>query len=396
MISFGSRWASLPQAQMELDFDDDQDALRDTVRDVLERECPIALVRSIVEAAHEGADDPGAAAQALWKTMVSLDWPALTMPEDVGGIGLGFIELAVVAEELGRVVAPGPFLPTVTQFAPVVREAGTPEQRERFLGAVARGERTGTLALADHDRGWSVEEIEMVARPDGDGWRLDGTKRFVMEAGAADDLVVAARLEGSEGADGIVAAVVPRTEVTVEPITSLDASRRYAAVVLDDVPVPADRVLGTAGDAGRPLARALEEATVALATEAVGCCQTIFDTTLEYAKQREQFGVAIGSFQAVKHKLVDMYVALERARSLAYYAAACIAEGHDERTLAASMAKAAAGDCQRLVARDGIQLHGGIGFTWEADLHLYVKRAMSAESILGSTTDHRARVASLG
>jgi alkylation response protein AidB-like acyl-CoA dehydrogenase len=181
--------------------------------------------------------------------------------------------------------------------------------------------------------------------------------------------------------------------VTVEPVHAFDPSRPIATVSFDRVHVDDDRVLRGGGpDAGR---RALEEATVALALETVGTCQAIFDVALAYAKDRHQFGVPIGSFQSVKHKFADLLVAVEKARATCYFAVATIAEDDARRTLATSMAKSAAGDCQRLLAQEGIQIHGGIGYTWEADVHLYVKRAKTGDALLGTAREHRARVADL-
>ena len=383
---------------MELDFTDDQEELRASVRAVLDRECPPSLVRAM----YEGGDGAsGASAGALWRQMVGLDWPALTVGEADGGLGLGFVELTVVVEELGRVVAPGPLLPTTSQFVPVVREAGDEAQRARFLGGVARGEVTGTLALAEASGSWDPADVDTVASPEGagdgvGGWRLTGTKHYVVEGDTVDELVVVARTPGSRGDDGIGLFVVPRSDVTVGAMRAFDASRHHAVVELEGVTVGADRVLGTPGPGvAAALVRALEESTVALAVEMVGTCQAILDRTVAYAKEREQFGVPIGSFQAVKHKLADMLVAVERARACCYFAAACIAEDDPRRPVAAAMAKAAAGDAQRLVTQDGIQLHGGIGYTWEHDLHLWVKRAKSGDATFGTAADHRARLADL-
>jgi alkylation response protein AidB-like acyl-CoA dehydrogenase len=249
------------------------------------------------------------------------------------------------------VVAPGPFLGTVTQFVAVIREAGSDEQQARFLAPVAGGRLTGAVAVAN-------------------GTTVDGA--------TADEVVVV---------DGDRAVVVPRQELEVTPVEPLDKTRPLARVSAAGE-VAADRVLAHPDR----VPSALEEATVALAIEMVGTCQTIFEMTLQYAKDRQQFGVPIGSFQAVKHKLADMYVALERARACAYFAATTIAEDDPRRSLATSMAKAAAGDAQRLIAQEGIQIHGGIGYTWEHDLHLYVKRAKVGDAMLGTASEHRARI----
>jgi alkylation response protein AidB-like acyl-CoA dehydrogenase len=327
---------------VQLEFTAEQEELRDSVRAVLQRECPISLVREVVE------KDTGA--DALWSRMVELDWPGLTIREAHGGIGLGFVELAVVLEELGRVVAPGPFFATVGQFVPAIRESGSAEQQARFLGAVARGNITGAVAV--------------------DGVAGDGA--------TADEVIV---IE-----DGRVV-VVPHDRLDVTPVEPLDRSRGLARVTIAG-DVPPDRVLAHPERVGR----AIEEATAALAVEMVGTCQAVFDMTLQYAKDREQFGVPIGSFQAVKHKLADMYVALQRARACAYFAVLTVAEDDQRRSVATATAKAAAGDAQRLIAQEGIQIHGGIGYTWEHDLHLYVKRAKAGDTMLGTAAAHRAAV----
>jgi alkylation response protein AidB-like acyl-CoA dehydrogenase len=352
---------------VELEFSEDQQELRASVRAFLDRECPISVVRSVVE--------KGTPADDLWGQMVDLGWPALTVPESQGGLGLGFVELAVVAEELGRVMAPGPFLATVTQFVPAIRIAGTREQQRRFLEPVPSGDLTGTLAVGN----------DVVATPSGSGWSLSGTVRHVVDGDRADEIAIAARAD-----DDLRLFVVSGTDAPATLEHTLDKSRPLATIAFENTPIEADRALGVSGDA---VDRILEEATAALALEMVGTCQSIFDVALEYAKERHQFGVPIGSFQAVKHKLADMFVALERARATAYFAAATIAEGDDRRPLAVAMAKAAAGDAQRLIAQEGIQLMGGIGYTWEHDMHLYVKRAKTGDALLGTSSDHRARVA---
>jgi alkylation response protein AidB-like acyl-CoA dehydrogenase len=373
---------------MELEFSEEQDELREGVRAVLARECPMSVVRDEVE--------KGVAPDGLWAHMVELDWPALTVPEDAGGLGLGMVELAVVVEELGRVIAPGPFLPTVTQFAPAVRETGSAEQRTRFLSAVAGGESTGALALTETGGSYDPARVTATATPDGDGVVLAGTKDAVLGAPSADEIVVVARRPGTDGDDGVGAYVVARDQLTVEPIASLDPSRGLARLTLDGVRVGADRILGEPGPVtATALRRAVDDATTALAIEMVGTCQTIFDVTLEYAKHREQFGVPIGSFQAIKHKFADMLVALERARATGYFAALTIAEDDDRRALAVASAKAAAGDCARHLAREGIQIHGGIGYTWEHDVHLYVRRARAGAALFGTAPGQRAKVAEL-
>lgn len=330
---------------MDLAFTEDQESLRSSVRAVLERECPMTLVRSVVE---KGPAASAAGVGALWQQMVSLGWPALTVPESSGGLGLGWVELAVVLEELGRACAPGPYASTVAQYLPFVR-GGSPS----LVADVASGVR-GALVLSEYVLGAPEADVFAVVR----GGRVHVVRR---------------------DAPG----------VSVTPVNALDPSRPVGRVaVSDDALAAAEGVFDVP-----PTAR--DEAVVGVAVETVGACQAIFDLALEHAKTRVQFGVPIGSFQAIKHKFTDMFVALEKARAAAYFAAACLAEGDDRVALAASMAKAAAGDCQRLLAGEGIQILGGMGYTWEHDMQLLVKRAKTGEMLFGSTHEHRARVADL-
>ena len=305
---------------VELEFTSDQEELRASVRSFLDRECPLAVVRALVES--------GEAPEKLWGSMVALDWPALAVPEENGGLGLSIVETAVVVEELGRAVAPGPLLPTVTQFAPMVREVGTPEQRERFLSQVASGAVTGTVALADDPRGWSLDDVTMTAERAEGGWVLDGTKLGLLATDGTDEVAVIAR-----AGEGIGAFVVPAAEAGLSPVRSLDASRPLFTATLDRVLVADDRALGDPGSAASTLGvtRAIQEATAALALETVGVCDALFQMVLSYVKDRKQFGVPIGSFQAVKHKMSNMFLAIESARSLCYFAVAAIDEDMPNR-----------------------------------------------------------------
>jgi alkylation response protein AidB-like acyl-CoA dehydrogenase len=370
---------------MELEFTEDQLELRDNVRDVLEGICPRALVRAV----YEGHDDAGARVDGLWQQMVELYWPGVAIAEDRGGLGLSYVELAIVAEELGRATAPGPFLATVTQFAPLVREAGDAEQQTRFLGAVAGGERTGAVALAEGDR-WELDAVRTTAQRSAGGWVLDGEKTSVVDGATADDIAVVAR-----GDEGLGVFVVPGSAAKAATRAGIDPTVPLADVTLAGVVVPEAGVIAVPGSDGVELAveRALQEATVALAAGTVGSCRAVFEQTLQYAKDREQYGRPIGSFQALKHRLAEMYLSVERATSLCYFAALTIAEEDPRRAEAAALAKAAAGDCQRLLAQDGLQLHGGIGFTWEHDLHFLLKRAKTGDALLGTAATQRARLA---
>jgi len=367
---------------VDLEFTDDQEGLRDSIRSFLEKECPVSVARAVVET--------GEPATKLWEAMVGLDWPALTIPEENGGIGLSFVEAAVLAEELGRVVAPGPLLATVTQFVPMVREVGTPEQRQHFLSQVAAGHITGTLALADHHRCWGVQDVTTTAEPADGDWVLSGTKHAILASPNTDEVAVVARVGAGFGAF-----VVPADQAGLTAVLSLDASRPLYDATMDGVFVSGDRALGEPGSAASKAAiiRAVEEATVAMALETLGTADALFQLALAYVKDRHQFGVPIGSFQSMKHKMADMYMALERARALCYFAVAAIEEDAGERSSAVAMAKAATDDAQKLVCRESFQSFGGIGFTWEHDNHLFIKRAQTTALLFGGSTTHTATLA---
>jgi alkylation response protein AidB-like acyl-CoA dehydrogenase len=370
---------------MDLEFSEDEAALRDNVRAVLAGICPPAAVRAVFE----GKGDPA----SVWSRMVELDWPGLGLPEEAGGLGMGYVAVALVAEELGRAVAPGAFLATVTQFAPAVRELQGPSD---LLARVAAGQVTGAVALAE-ESGWEPAAVVATARETAEGWVLAGTKRAVLDGASADEVLVIARAEGTSGPEGLGAFLVDGSDLDATPRPVIDPTLPLADLGLEGVVVPPARVLAPPGAEGVPeaLERAGQEAIVALAASTVGACRVVFERTVDYAKVREQYGRPIGSFQALKHRMADMFLAVERATALCYFAALTIAEEDPRRALAASMAKAAAGECQELVARDGLQLHGGIGVTWENDLHFPVKRAITGDTLYGNAVHHRARLAQM-
>ncbi len=364
---------------MDFEFTDEQLELRDNARAVLAAACPPSLVRSVYDGEGDGA--------RLWDALVRLDWPGLGVPEEHGGLGLGYLEVGIVVEELGRVAAPTPFLATATQLVPVLRAAGS----SFLLADIAAGRCTGTLAVAEGGR-WRPPVVATTARPVGDGWVLDGVKSHVLDGASAMELAVVAR-----GDDGLGVFVVPGDSLVATPGTVIDPTLPTATVTLAGVEVSGERVLAAPGDprADDIVERALEEATTALSLSTVATSRAIFEVTLRYVQDREQFGRPIGSFQAIKHRLADCFLAVERAAALAYFAALTIAEDDDRRPVATAMAKAAAGDCQRLLTRDGLQLHGGVGYTWEHDLHLLLKRALSGGMLFGTAATHRAHLAEL-
>ena len=324
---------------MLLEFDADQRLWQHTVRDVVSKECPSSLVRGVAE---NGVDP-----SPLWKVYVDLGWTELNDP-------VSAVELAIVFEELGRATDPSPFLATMSQFAPLAVDRFDP-----------------------HESGTAVYN-GVSAHRDADGWVLDGTARHVLDGDRADRLAVVT---------GAGVFIVASNQVAARRVAAFDPVLHVADVSFGEVRVP---------DSARVTVdreRAHHVALTGMAITMVGACQRILDLVLEHVRSREQFGVPIGSFQAVQHKAADMHVAVERARALAYFAALTIAAGDPRRRLAATMAKASAGECQALVFRHGLQLHGAMGFTWENDLQFALKRAKAGELMLGGTAEHRARIA---
>ena len=371
---------------MDFAFSEEQEMLRSSTRDFLAKECSPKVVRKQMESAD--AYDAG-----LWQKIAGLGWTALGIPEQYGGVGT-FLDLVVVLEEAGRVLMPGPFFSTMGLAVPALIEAGTEAQKKEVLGAIAQGSARATLALTEPSGRWDAGAVTLSAKPSGGGWQLNGVKLFVPDAEAADYMVVAARTRG-EGEDGISLFLIKGrpSGMTVTALKTLDMTRRWSEVRFDGVKLDGDALMGAADKGWPPLKRALEWATAALCAEMVGGTQKVLETSTEYAKTRHQFGKPIGIYQAVSHKLADMLVLSESGRSATYYAAWTVDADAADRSLAASMAKAYVSDAYRKVAGDGIQVHGGIGFTWEHDMHLYFKRAKSSEVTLGDATYHRELVA---
>ncbi len=376
---------------MDFGFSQEQEMLRATARKFFENECASTFVRARME-------EPAGVTDDFWTKLAEQGWLGLVYPEEYGGAGLGFVDLVVLMEEMGRVVMPGPFFATTVLGGLAILEAGSAAQKKEWLTRIAAGEAKATLAWTEPNVRWDAAGVTATARAAGGDVVLSGTKLFVPDAHLADVLVVAARTsEGSRPEDGVSLFLVPKGVAGLETklLPTMDQTRKLCEVSLRDVRVPGTALLG-ARDAGwAALARVLERATVALCAEMCGGAQRVLEMTTEYAKIRVAFGKPIGTYQGVKHRAADMLVDVENAKSLTYYAAWAVDENVAEAALAASMAKAYVTDAYRKVAGAGIQLHGGIGFTWEHDLHLYFKRAKSSEFTFGDATYHRERVASL-
>jgi alkylation response protein AidB-like acyl-CoA dehydrogenase len=376
---------------MNFGFNEEQELLRSTARKFFDNECTSETVRKLMESPEGMTPD-------LWKKLAEQGWLGLIVPDEYGGMGLGIVDLVVLMEEMGRAVVPGPFFSTVLLGGLAILEAGTDGQKKAWLPKLASGDARAALAWMEPSADLGARGITLPATAKGGGHTLNGTKLFVQDAHTADVLVVAVRTAtGKTSEEGISLFLVPKgsSGMTVTLLPTMDQTRKLCEVAFKDVAVGPEALMGQAGSGWAPLARVIDKATVGLCAEMCGGAQKVLDMTVEYAKIRQAFGRPIGSYQGVKHKAADMLVDVENSKSITYYAAWAMDEGVAEGPLAVSMAKAYVSDAYRRVSGLGIQLHGGIGFTWEHDLHLYFKRAKGSEFTFGDATWHRERVAQL-
>jgi len=374
---------------MDFSFTEEQEELRQMARSFLADHAGGEQVRAAMES--EAGYDP-----AVWKRIgAELGWPSLLIPEAYGGLELSWVELAALLETTGEAILCAPLFSTVCLATPALLLAASDEQKQALLPGIAEGTTCATLAHAEATGSFEPGAVATEARSEGDEIVLRGTKRFVVDGASTDLLVVSAREPGSSGDEGLSLFAVPAETpgVARRALPTMDQTRRLAEIELADVRVPASARLGAAGGAHGALAKTLDLACIGLAAEQIGGAQRCLDLSVAYAKERVQYGRVIGSFQAIKHKLANMMVALEAARSGVYYAACVAAEDSGELPAAASLAKATASDAFFRCAGDAIQIHGGVGFTWEYDIHLHFKRARAGRSYLGSPDEHRERIA---
>jgi len=358
-------------------FSEEQEELRRTVRAFLEDKSPSAEVRRLMETT-EGYD-PG-----VWEQMGSqLGLQGLAIPEEYGGSGYSYVELIVVLEEMGRALLTAPYFSTVALAANAILHSGDDAAKKELLPGIAGGETIATLAMTEDNGRWDAEGITATATKSGGGYTIDGHKMFVLDGHTANLIIVAAKTGDNVSlftvagdADGL----------TRTALATMDQTRKQARLEFSATPA---KLLGTEGEGWPVLSRVLDLAAVALAAEQVGGAQKCLDMSVDYAKVRVQFGRPIGSFQAIKHKCADMLLEVESAKSAAYYAGWAAAELNDELPTVASLAKAYCSDAYFHAAAENIQIHGGIGFTWEHDAHLYFKRAKSSQLLLGDPTYHR-------
>lgn len=372
---------------MNFGFSEEQELLREEARKLLDAEAPLEKVRQL-------AETPEGFSRELWRQMGALGWLGLAIPEAHGGAGLGMVDLVVLLEETGRTLFPSPLLAT-TLAAAAIGDSGSEAQRARWLPALADGSAIGTIAVVEAGDRLDPAGVRLAGRPEGGGWVLTGEKLQVLDGAEADLLVVAFRTgaRDHEIALGVVERGAPGLAVETTP--SIDLTRRVARVRCDGVRLAADAVLGAPGAAAPALARLLDRAAAAVTAETAGAAEGALRLTVEYARARTQFGSPIGRFQGVKHPLAEMHVDLASFESLLYYAAWCIDQGDPEAPRFVSMAKAYAGETFARIGIDGVQIHGGVGYTWEYDIQLYLKRSKWARAAFGDPDHHYDRVARL-
>ena len=368
--------------RIQFAFTDEQEQFRDAVRRFMTEKSPTTAVRRLMET-DEGYDPD------VWKQLSEqLGLPGIHIPEQYGGAGFGMVELGIVMEEMGRALLCVPYFATAVLTANAILNAGTEDQKASLLPDLASGTRLAALAVTELGGEWDPQATQLTATPDGDKFRLDGTKSYVVDGHIADLLVVVGRAPGTTGQDGLMLFTVrgDAPGVTRSLLPSMDPTRKLARIDFNGA--QAER-LGDGENDAMALDRTLDQAAIALANEMVGGAQALFDSAVDYAKLRVQFGRTIGSFQAIKHKCADMLLDMELAKSAAYYAAQAAAANDPEWSALASLAKAGASDMYLHIAIETIQIHGGIGFTWDNDTHLWFKRAKSSEVLLGEPHYHR-------
>lgn len=361
--------------------DAEREALRDSVRGLLERSSAPAEVRRLMES-DQGYD------QASWtQGATQLGLTGLAIPEEFGGAGYGPLELAVVFEEMGRALYCGPFLSTVGLAAQVLLSSDDAAVKKEWLPSIAAGESFATLAFTEQAASWDPATLTMTTIRSGNSWRLTGTKWFVLDGQIADLILVVTRTDL-----GLAVFAVPGTAdgLSRDAMVTMDATRKMSRLTFDQVE---GQLVGSAAAGAQLVQRALHLGAVALAAENVGGAQQCLDMSAQYAQDRVQFGRPIGSFQAIKHKLANMLIGVEQARSALYFAAREAANAGPDLALAASLAKSYTSDAYFNAAADTLQIHGGIGFTWEHPAHLYFKRAKTNQLLLGSSAHHRGLVA---
>ncbi len=377
---------------MALVLTEDQELLAQTARDFVRTNSPLSRLRALRD-----AQDSVGFSREVWQEMAQLGWAGILIPEEYGGAGLGLADFAVVLEAAGRNLAPEPFLSTVLLSGQLLADAGSPEQKQTWLPGIATGEKLLALAYQEARSRYDLNRVTTRATAEGDAWRLLGEKIQVLDGQNADALIVSTRTNGEDtDPDGLTLFLLaPDTPgVALIPQTRVDG-RAAALLNLDGVKVGAESIVGTVGQGFQTLSHIVDLATVGLCAEMLGGMSQVFDDTLAYLKTREQFGVVIGSFQALKHRAANVFMEIELCRSTVMAAATAADTGEGDLPLLVSLAKARCSDAFVLATNEGVQMHGGIGMTDEHDAGLYMKRARAAEMTFGDAAWHRDRWARL-
>jgi alkylation response protein AidB-like acyl-CoA dehydrogenase len=366
---------------MDFDFNQDQYLFQDATRGFLEQNYNLDKLRAMLDG--DGFDS------ALWDKLVETGALAMLVPEEFGGLGMTLLDLALVFEEYGRALVPNPIIETIIATDVIVRFGG-PSQKQELLPAIAEGRLKLVSAILESDAGFDPDDTKTIATATGDGWSLSGRKFLVPHAATADLILVVLRL-GEHGPLGIAMIDQHRAGVDLRQQETLDPANRFYEVTFENVTVSQDDLLG--GEASHAAVdRLLDAGGMVASILMTGIASKVLDDCVAYAGQRTQFGKPIGSFQAIKHRCADMVVSIDASRSAAYYAAWAMTEDSPDRAKAVSMAKAFCGDTTRFVCNEGVQIHGGIGFTWELGLHFYMRRAKLLEYSYGDAAYHRERV----
>jgi alkylation response protein AidB-like acyl-CoA dehydrogenase len=375
---------------MDFGLNGEQQLLGESARDFLVRESPASVVRRI-------AEDPAGFSPELARKIAAQGWCGVLIPEEYDGLGLDVLDAAVLLIELGRALTPSAFLSSALVATSLLLAAGSRTQKKLWLPRLASGESTATLAWLEESDRLDPPGIALKARRNRSSFRLRGTKLFVLDAQSADLFLVAARTGPAVGTKGITLMLVPRDAegVSFAQLDSFDRTRRLFEVKFDDVVVPRTQVLGSVDAGWRHLARALDVAAIGIAAESQGGAERALGMAVDYSRVREQFGRPIGSFQSLKHMAAECFADIEPARSLVWYAAWAHGHAPRESSRAASMVKARLGDVYSKTTNCAVQMHGGIGFTWEHDIHFWFKRAKANEALYGTPSFHRERVAAL-
>lgn len=367
---------------MDFDLSKPQKLLQQSARDFFVRACPPEKVRELM-ASGTAFDD------ALWREMADQGWTGLIIPEEFGGLGLTLVDLIAVVEEMGRASLPGPFISTLWAAA-LIDRAGSDGQRKQYLDPISMGDLKATVALLEESADWDPAAVQLRADKDGRDFRISGRKDFVNDAAVADLIIVVAR----SGEDLILLPVDRDTPgMTITETPAIDATRKLYSIEFDNVSLPESSALAYNTRIREALEAATETAMIALCAEMLGGMEWTLATTVEYAKTRQQFDKPIGTYQAVQHQCADMFLMIESARSAIYFAAWALSENDPAARLAVSVAKAYCSDAAREVGNRGVQVHGGIGFTWEHNLQLYYKRAKASEIMFGDANYHRDAIA---